>query len=83
MSRSLVVWGFFVLTTAFGATQLNGQASQVSVTTWRNDNWRTAQNTSETTFDHKQLQPQPIRTALQDNFARGSTAGGRILGGKS
>jgi hypothetical protein len=32
----------------FGAVQLAGQVSQVNVTTWHNDNWRTGQNTSET-----------------------------------
>jgi hypothetical protein len=31
----------------FGAAQLHGQVSQVNVTTWHNDNWRTGQNTNE------------------------------------
>jgi hypothetical protein len=31
----------------FGAAQLDGQVSQVNVTTWHNDKGRTGQNTSE------------------------------------
>jgi hypothetical protein len=44
MSRSTVVWAFFVLTIMSGVVRLNGQ---VNVTTWHNDNWRTGQNTNE------------------------------------
>jgi hypothetical protein len=36
-----------LLTAMFGATQLNGQVSQVNVTTWHNDNWRSGQNINE------------------------------------
>ena len=50
MKRSVVVGAFLALATACSVPQLNGQSSGVNVATWHNDNWRTGQNTSETTL---------------------------------
>src|SRR5579863_1140355 len=45
MKRSGVAWVFRLLLMVPAFLQLN---SQVSVTTWHNDNWRTGENTNET-----------------------------------
>jgi hypothetical protein len=47
MKRSRAVWTLYLLLIVLAPRQL---ISQVSVTTWHNDNWRTGQNTSETTL---------------------------------
>jgi hypothetical protein len=65
MRRHNTVWAHFLLAMVFGLAQLNGQ---VNVTTWHNDNWRTGQNTQETTLKQANVGHKDAQHGKPDQF---------------